>query len=217
MAGVYRSREQQLRKTAQQLYWDPARRLYADTPSKQKYSQHTNTLAVLGAVVTGAQARDLMLRVLNEPTIAQATFFFRFYVHQALRMVGEGNRYLDLLDDWRGMIANGLTTFAEWEERPIDPPRSDCHAWSASPNIEIFRTVLGIDSVAPGFSRVSVRPHLGKLKAAKGSIPHPKGTVQVDLQAQLATVVLPAGVSGDFEWRGIRKALTPGSNRVSLV
>ncbi len=65
------------------------------------------------------------------------------------------------------MIDHGLTTFAEWEERPNDPPRSDCHAWSASPNIEIFRTVLGMDSAAPGFSRVSVRPNLGKLKAAR--------------------------------------------------
>jgi hypothetical protein len=131
-----------------------------------------------------------------------------------VRKVGEGNRYLDLLDDWRGMIDHGLTTFAEWEERPNDPPRSDCHAWSASPNIEIFRTVLGIDSAAPGFSRVSIRPNLGKLTHARGSVPHPKGTVEVDFQPQSATVTLPPGVSGTFEWRGSRRPLSPGANHL---
>jgi alpha-L-rhamnosidase len=220
MADVYRKREQQMRRTVQQLYWDSGRRMYADTPRKEKFSQHTNTLAVLAELVTGAAAHDLMLRVLEDTAIAQATFFFRFYVHQALRKVGEGNRYLDLLDDWRGMIANGLTTFAEWEERPNDPPRSDCHAWSASPNVEIFRTVLGVDSMASGFSRVSVRPNLGKLKFARGSVPHPRGVVTVALEPQgsgwSATVGLPAGVTGEFEWLGTRRALTAGENRVRI-
>ncbi len=220
MADVYRRREQQLRQTAQQLYWDAARRMYADTPRKEKFSQHTNTLAVLGNVITERPAHDLMLRVLAEPGIAQATFFFRFYLHQAVRHVGEGNRYLDLLDDWRGMLDDGLTTFAEWEERPDDPPRSDCHAWSASPNIEIFRTVLGIDSAAPGFSRVSIRPNLGKLKHARGSVPHPKGAVEVDFQPQgagwSAVVALPPGVAGTFEAVGKRRELSPGVNRFLL-
>jgi len=212
LAEVYRKREQQLRQTAQQLYWDAGRQMYADTSTKKLFSQHANTLAVLGNVITERPAHDLMLRILADSSIAQATMFFKFYVHQAVRKVGEGNRYLDLLDDWRGMLDHGLTTFAEWEERPNDPPRSDCHAWSASPNIEIFRTVLGIDSAAPGFSRVTVRPNLGKLKAARGSVPHPKGMIEVDFQASAATIVLPDTISGTFEGLGMRRALKPGRN-----
>jgi len=69
---------------------------------------------------------------------------------------GEGDRYLGLLDPWRRMLARGLTTWAERDE----PSRSDCHAWGSSPNFELFHTVLGIDSAAPGFRRVSVRPFL---------------------------------------------------------
>ncbi len=90
MADVYRRREQQLRRTAQQLYWDGGRSLYADTARKEKFSQHTNTLAVLGDVVTGAAAHDLMVRVLSEPGLAQATFFFRFYVHRLCAGWGRG-------------------------------------------------------------------------------------------------------------------------------
>ncbi|MEP6952342.1 MAG: hypothetical protein ABI863_23825 [Ginsengibacter sp.] len=47
---------------------------------------------------------------------------------------------------WKDNLANGLTT---WAEGGINGSRSDCHAWGASPNIEFFRTVLGIDTDAP--------------------------------------------------------------------
>ncbi len=215
MAGVYGERERQLRSTVQALYWDSAKRLYADTPRKQQFSQHTNTLAVLAGTISGEAARDLMVRILSAPDLAQTGLFFRFYVHTALAQVGEGDRYLDLLGDWRDMLARGLTTFAEIVERPGSPSRSDCHDWSASPNIEIFRTVLGVDSAAPAFARVRVAPHPGRLTAFSGAVPHPKGMVEVAVEGGTATVKLPAGVSGEFLWRGKRTDLAPGVNRVA--
>ncbi|HTS60504.1 MAG TPA: family 78 glycoside hydrolase catalytic domain [Candidatus Acidoferrales bacterium] len=214
LAGVYSDRERQLRETAQELYWDAGRQMYADTPAKQKFSQHTNTLAVLADVATGQGARDLMLRILTAQGLAQGALYFKFYLHQALAKVGEGDRYLDLLGDWRQMLAKGLTTFAETMDRPNGASRSDCHAWSASPDIEIPRTVLGVDSAAPGFARVAVRPHLGKLAFAEGAVPHPKGMIEARVEAGGAvSVTLPAGVSGTFEWRGAKRDLAPGANR----
>jgi hypothetical protein len=217
LSDLYRSREQQLRATSQQLYWDAGKRLYADTPRKQQFSQHTNTLAVLADLISGDAARDLTMRILTAPGLAQTGLFFRFYVHLALAKVGEGDRYLEQLDDWRGMLTRGLTTFAEVVDRPGSPSRSDCHAWSASPNIEILRTVLGVDSAAPGFHRVSVRPHLGKLGRVSGTVPHPAGDVEVRLEPQgtgfQASVVLPQGIAGEFQWRTVRRELTPGMNR----
>jgi len=220
LAEVYRAREKQLRETAQRLYWDAGGRLYADTPARQKFSQHTNTLAVLADVITGTEARDLMLRTLTAPGLAQGALFFKFYMNLALLKVGEGDRYLDRLNDWRDMLSRGLTTFAETIDLPNSSSRSDCHAWSASPNIEIFRTVLGVDSAAPGFSRIVVRPHLNKLKFVSGSVPHPKGTVEVRLEPRgagmAADITLPPSTPGEFVWRGSRRALTPGVNRFLL-
>ena len=133
-------------------------------------------------------------------------------MHQALAKVGEGDRYLDQLDDWRGMLANGLTTFAEVVDRPGQPSRSDCHAWSASPNIELMRTVLGVDSAAPGFSRVVVRPHLGALKFVEGAVPHPQGLIEVRVEAG-GNVSVTTPVDGEFLWRGARRELHAGANR----
>ena len=124
-----------------------------------------------------------MLRTLTAPGLAQGALYFKFYMHQALAKVGEGDRYLDQLDDWRGMLANGLTTFAEVVDRPGHPTRSDCHAWSASPNIELMRTVLGVDSAAPGFSRVVVRPHLGQAEIRGRRVPRPRGSIEVRVEA----------------------------------
>lgn len=216
MGELYAGRERQLRETSQKLYWDEGKRLYADTPQRQQFSQHTNTMAVLADVITGDAARELMLRMMATPGLAGPGLFFRYYEHVALAKVGEGDGYLERLGDWRDMLARGLTTFAEVVDRPGNPSRSDCHAWSASPNIEVFRTVLGVDSAAPGFRRVAVRPHLGKLQSAAGSVPHPKGMVEVRIEAGQATVTLPAGTSGEFEWRGVKKELTAGANRIAV-
>jgi alpha-L-rhamnosidase len=215
LAQVYSERERVLRSTIRTLYWDAGRELFADTPSKQQFSQHTNTMAVLADVVSGEEARALMLRTLTAPGLAQGALYFKFYMHQALAKVGEGDRYLEQLDDWRGMLANGLTTFAEVVDRPGRPSRSDCHAWSASPNIELMRTVLGVDSAAPGFSRVVVRPHLGPQKFVEGAVPHPGGLIEVRVEAA-GNVSVNSPVDGEFLWRGTRHELRAGANRFTV-
>jgi hypothetical protein len=217
-----------LRATVRQLYWDASRQLFADTPQRNEFSQHANALAVLARVVDGDEARALVTRALApstrgarsgqaETSLTQCGFYFRHYLHSAVNQVGEGDRYLDLLGDWDRMLERGLTT---WAENP-EPTRSDCHAWSASPNYELFRTVLGIDSAAPGFTRVAIRPFLGKLQRVSGAIPHPAGEISVSLAVQSdgtlsADVALPLGVTGEFFWRGQRRALPSGKSKLSL-
>jgi alpha-L-rhamnosidase len=194
------------------------RRAAAALPQGKLYgdSQHSNALAILAGLVEGDAARDLIRRTIEDTSLPQCSIYFRHYLHSALNKAGEGDRYLDLLDPWRRMLQRGLTTWSEQE----DPTRSDCHAWGASPNFELFRTVLGIDSAAPGFRRVVVRPFLGKLTHARGSIPHPKGRIEVSLNLRggklEAEVTLPAGIDGDFVWRGQHRALKPGRNALVL-
>jgi hypothetical protein len=115
------------------------------------------------------------------------------------------------------MLASGLTTWAE----TADPTRSDCHAWGASPNYELFRTVLGIDSGAPGFKQVLIRPYLGKLERASGTIPHPNGEISVSLRRQAngklsAEISLPANVTGELYWREEHRHLPSGKSKFSL-
>lgn len=66
----------------------------------------------------------------------------------------------------------------------VNTSRSDCHAWGASPNIEFFRTILGINSDGPGFSKVKITPHLGSIDTIGGEIPHPNGKISVYYKRQ---------------------------------
>jgi len=216
LAAEHRQASARLRAEVPRLYWDAGRRLYADTPAKTSFSQHANVLAVLAGLVEGDAARALIVRVLTEPDLVPCSIYFRHYVHAALNRTGEGDRLLDQLGPWRRMLALGLTTWAEKE----DPSRSECHAWGASPNFELLRTVLGVDSAAPGFRRVRIRPFLGRLTRAAGSVPHPKGDVLVSLKrdgdALDAEVTLPAGVDGEIVWQGARRPLPSGPTKLRL-
>ncbi len=72
------------------------------------------------------------------------------------------------------------------------------------PNIEFFRTVLGIDSDASGFSKIKVEPHLGSLNKASGEMPHPNGKINTSYQFQdnkwNIAIQLPANTPGYLMW-----------------
>jgi alpha-L-rhamnosidase len=205
-----------LRTAIPALYWDAGRKLFADTPKHASFSQHANVLAILAGIPQADDARALMGRVLEDTTLTPTSIYFRHYLFAALNRTGQGDRYLDLLGDWRRMLEIGLTTWAE----KADPTRSDCHAWSASPNYELFHTVLGIDTAAPGFRRVRIRPFPGKLARVSGSIPHPNGEIRVNLTTASgklrAEVALPAGITGEFDWHGQKRELKAGRNALEF-
>lgn len=216
LSAEYTAEASKLRSTIQKLYWDANRRMYADTPRKAQFSQHSQAIAVLAGLVEGEQARDLITRAADDASLVQCTIYFRHYLHSALNAANAGDRYVDMLGEWRAQLARGMSTWAEMPE----PSRSDCHAWGSSPNFELFRTVLGIDSAAPGFRRIVIRPFPGKLENVSGTIPHPKGEVAVQLKRSGtkldATVTLPAGVDGEFVWNGQRRTLRAGQNTVAF-
>jgi alpha-L-rhamnosidase len=157
-----------------------------------------------------------MEKVLNDKSLTQATIYFKYYLHRALVKAGLGDRYIDQLDEWRSQLSRGLTT---WAESP-EPTRSDCHAWGASPNIELYRILLGIDSDAPGFAKVKIEPHLGNLKSAKGEIPHPAGKISVsyllDNGKWNVEIRLPKTITGYFVWKGKNLDLKEGINKFEL-
>lgn len=197
--------------------WNTTRELMADSPSHTNFSQHANALAVLtGAIPEDMQAL-LIERVLRSKEIVQAGFYFKFYLNRALIKAGLGNKYLEQLHPWFSMIDSGLTTFAE---KP-DPSRSDCHAWSASPLIELISTVAGIRPGNYGFESVIIEPKPGNLRWIKATMPHYRGVIQTDLEFSKkreasGTITLPPGLTGIFIWNGSVKDLVPGKQKIHL-
>lgn len=215
----YRREADRLAQTIRTRYYDAGRSLFADTADGKLFTQSANALAVLAGVVPEAEQRAFINRVLDDKSLGmESQMYFSYYLHLAAARAGAGDRYSELLGNWRDSLAMGFTTFPEFA--PANS-RSDCHAWSAHPNIHIFRTILGVDSAAPGYKRVVIRPSLGKLTRVSGAVPHPNGEIAVSLRLASGTlnaeVKLPAGVPGEFVWKGHRRELQPGENRFTLA
>lgn len=191
--------------------WDAGRQLMADTPSKKTFSQHANIWAVLTDAVPAVQQAPLVQRIVADTSITQATFYFKFYLFEALKKTKLGDAFLPLLKPWHDMRAVGLSTFAENPE----PTRSDCHAWSASPNYEFLSLVCGIRPASPGFKSVHIEPFLGDLQWAEGKMPHPDGEIAVRFERKgaqwTANISLPYKCTGTFVWKGQRRVLQAGT------
>lgn len=213
-AAGYRDQREKLLKSFNELCWDVGQELYSDTPGAHVYSQHANIFAILTDALPEQEQKALMVKIMEDDRLIQATFYFKFYLFRALVKTGMADRYLEQLEPWRDMLDLGLTTFAE---KP-DPTRSDCHAWSASPNYDFLAIVAGIMPDAPGFKSVSIIPALGDLKELTASMPLPEGELNVEYvrtaKSLHAVIQLPGALTGKFIWAGKTYPLLPGKNEI---
>lgn len=209
--------------------WDAEHGLYADTPKKSSWSKQANVLAVLLDVAPRDQQQAILKRVLaakdhgsaaaegtTVPPMSEMSYYFRFYLNRALEHAGLGQMYLSQLAPWYNMLVMGLSTWAETPE----PTRSDCHAWSASPNYDLLTIVAGIQPGAPGFKTVRIEPHLDGLHQFDASMPHHAGKIvtsyRLGAKGWTATITLPPGIDGQLSWKDNISALHPGTQIVAL-
>jgi alpha-L-rhamnosidase len=218
LGAIYLEEAEKLKPTIRKKYWNSTVGLFADRSEKDHYSQHANALAILSGLVKGDEAEIVADKILKlDNNMVEATVYFKYYVHQALVQVGKGDQYLTFLDVWRKAIDLGLTTWAETSD--LDKTRSDCHAWGSSPNIEFYRTILGIDSDGPAFSKVLIKPNLGEFQDLSGKMPHPQGEIEVSYNLKTnptAQIKLPLGISGSLVFKGKTYPLQGGVNQITL-
>ncbi len=226
-AERYREAEKRAMNAIREFCWNEANRLIADTPSQKHYSQHANILGIWLDVIPREQQKDVLTKILSAsdpgftssdavPEMTKATYYFRFYLARAVEHAGVGERYLDLLNPWREMVGLGLTT---WAEQP-EPSRSDSHAWSSHPNFDLLTVVAGIRPKGPGYSVVTIEPHLGPLHHVTAAVPIRKGLIEVkydvDASGLHVEVNLPPDLTGEFIWKGKTRSLHSGHQQFTL-
>jgi len=214
LAQKYTSLSNQLKESVKKQTWDSNRQLFADTPDKKHFSMHSNIMAVLCGMVPKTEQRAFVKRIVETKDIVPTTLYFDFYLARAMNQAQSGDLYMDLLSRWKDLLSLGLTTFPEGVDR------SECHAWSASPDYEMLATFAGVQPATPGFKKVVIRPLLQSLDNVQGSIPHWAGNLQVDFVKkgnQLnGKVILPKDISGKLEWNGKVIELKPGENKIAV-
>ena len=213
MAQRWSDRARSLAAALTRVFWDEPRGLWADDEGHGTFSQHAQSLAVIGGLRIPEPARWADAAANG---LAAATIYFQHYLFEALGRAGRADLILERLDMWRGLVRQGFKTPVESPE----PARSDCHAWGAHPVFHLHATVAGIRPAAPGFKQVRIAPQPGSLGKIESELPHPRGMIR--LRAKFtgarveATVELPPETTGVFVWGGKETELKPGAQKLRL-
>ncbi len=235
-AKYFQSLADSVKKSVYEKCWDKERQLLRDCIGEGDdfFSQHTNIMGIITDTIPAENQKSVFEKITLNPFanskkfhtpkdvgasktggISEATFYYKFYLVMAMKKVGLAEKYLDTLMPWHDMIANGLTTFSE----SPDPCRSECHAWSSSPNYYLLSTVCGIEPLGDGFKSVKISPHLGKLNFVSGKVPHKLGFIEVEFKktangALAGSISLPEGLDGVFIYGNKEIKLKSGLNKV---
>ena len=150
------------------------------------------------------EPKDMFASMLGRNGHEGVSTFYGYYMLEAMSAADENQRALDTVRDyWGAMLDVGATTFWEdfkisWtnncfhiDEMPVAGKvdihgdygefcylgfrHSLCHGWSCGPAAWCIRHILGIRPLTPGCTRVEVKPFLGDLDWAEGSMALPNG------------------------------------------
>ena len=138
----YSEQAQYLRKMARDKLYDSEARFFVNQYDKFQLSVHSQVWMVLGNVVQGDEAKDLMQRILQaEKAKDVVSPYMHHYTVEALLHAGMKDTALDYIKEyWGKMVELGADTY--WEvfvpgDFTVSPYRnpvmnSCCHAWSCS-------------------------------------------------------------------------------------
>jgi hypothetical protein len=216
LAGRWRARAKELASNLKKVFWDEGRGLFADNPSKSRWSEHAQCLAILSGQLDAPVAERVMDAMIESADLEKTTIYFTHYYFEACRMLGRSDAFMARLGLWFDLEKRGFkTTF----EKPGDS-RSDCHAWGAHPIYHYYATILGVRPARMGFDAVEIRPMLGEMKSASGKLVHPKGFIEVSYKQRAdileASITLPDGICGVLAHGSIEEKLLPGLNHFDL-
>lgn len=152
--------------------FDAEKGLYADSPSKAHFAQHTQIWAVLAGLEMKKDAVKILKKSMN--LTCKATSAYMFFLFRALEKAGIYEMADEYLDSLRSLIPLGCTTTPEWVGEDV---RSECHAWSAVAIYEFTAKVLGVTYAN---DTICIKPYTEGRSYAKGEIATPKGTVYVE-------------------------------------
>jgi alpha-L-rhamnosidase len=199
-AKDFAKRRQQGLASFQRTLFDEQTGLYLDGVGTAHSSLHANLFPLAFDIVPGEKrshvadwvahrgmkvspyAAQFLLEGLFENNLAQAALD---------EMTAPGDR------SWKHMVESGTTiTWEAWDQH-YKPNQDWNHVWGAAPANLLPRFVLGVQPMSPGWKDVSIAPHLGALRFAKGKVPTPRGTIEISWSRNphlTLTVHLPAGI-----------------------
>lgn len=227
VAGLNR-RADQLEGRFEDAYFDREAGLFRDLPLRNGGHETEGSPAVVWPLLFAPGVHRLseacmpalrrMLEGFDPAREARSVSPYQmFYLLALLRTLGEGELAEDTIRSvYAAMLDTPTGTL--WENAL--PDKSLAHAWSCGPSDYFATAVLGVRmgfESAREISTVQVRPCVGSLRWARGSVPHPRGDIRVEWEREgqrlQIHVEAPEGVSVDIQPAG-RLSVPQGERRL---
>ena len=218
-AFAWKRRADKLAAAIRVRYWDEERGMLADSVGRESFSEQVQSLAVLTDVVKCGRLERMVKNLKEAKDMTRATVYFSHYLFEAYFKAGIGEEYFPRLGLWKEYVRLNMSTLQEMPPRGEKDPRSDCHAWGASPLYHFATHVAGIEPVEPFWGKVRIAPNPGPYKFVRAVMPTHRGYIEVDFKFGenghvCGKVMLPNGLEGEFLWHGKRLELHDGENRL---
>jgi len=198
----FRAASEQAASSLNDKLFDETTGLYIDGEGSRHSSLHANMFPLAfgvvpksrcGKVVEFIRSRGMACSVYAAQFLMDALFENGQTDHALALMVAPGDR------SWRHMVEDlGATiTFEDWDNN-YKPKQDWNHPWGAAPANVLPRQLMGVSPIAPGFSKVMIRPQPGSLAWAESRTPTPRGPITVrfeNAETFRLEVEIPVGVS----------------------
>ena len=107
VAKEYETICRNLKRAVYEKCWDAERGLLRDYIGSETFSQHANIMGILTDAIPERDQQAVFERIVEDPSITQTTFYYKFYLIRALKKVGLADRYTQMLEPWQRMIDMG--------------------------------------------------------------------------------------------------------------
>ena len=190
--------------------FDPETGLYVDGEGTNHSSLHANMFPLAFGLVP-ADRRAKIIAFIKSRGMACSVYGAQFLLDDLFDN-GQGNYALELMTapgdrSWRHMVENVGTTLTleAWDDK-YKPNEDWNHAWGAAPANLLPAKVLGVEPLAPGYSKALIWPRCAAvgvpgLAWARGKVPTVKGPIEVDWKKSASgfrlSVNLPPGVTAE--------------------
>jgi hypothetical protein len=128
-----------------------------------------------------------------EREIVIAEPFMSYVVHDAVAQAGLADRLPELSKRWLEFLVDGYDTIGEnWGHG------THVHGWSCTPTKDLIFYTLGVTPAEPGYEVARIAPRLGPLDWAKGSVPTPRGLIDVEVTPESIVIDSPVAILVDL-------------------
>jgi alpha-L-rhamnosidase len=217
-AKAYANRAEEVRNAINTHLFDPERGAYPEywSEAKQAFSPKISQMVngLIAAYDLSPERKMAVLKHVLDPKneIVPAGSFFAYYLLLGMLRNGMVHEALDYIrTNWGRMLDWGATTF--WEQWNTN--NSLCHGWASAPTSHLPGFILGVRPTEPGFKRFTVSPNPGDLVWAKGVIPTPHGSIEIEWSKEELTIVVPEGTIADVSLPGKTLTLKPGKHSLA--